>query len=133
MDNARNTPDELPTTRVLIDDPASGWRLFPLNRALLVYQGDLAIPELSNQTIRVVFAHVTTAAGKTVKLNRLEFSEWRLNADGQIDQEVEMQDIVKRVDPVEGEIDHALLASVPVTDDDISAIKRCLGLQDTSP
>ena len=124
--SARKLPS---ATRFLIDDPTLGWRLFPLSRALVAYQGDLRLPEYVGLSLRIAFAHVELAGNRPTKLMRLECSEWHLDAEGRVDQDKLMSDIVERIDPVEGDIDYRLLTSVPMTASDIEAIKRCLGIQ----
>lgn len=114
------------TVRFLIDDPALGWRLFPLTRALVAYQGELRMPEYAGMSVRIAFAHMELEDGRPAVLKRLECSAWHLDDEGRIDQDRLMEGIVERIDPVAGTIDFRLLASVSVTDEDISAIQRCL-------
>lgn len=84
--------------RFLIDDPALGWRLFPLNRAMLAYRGDLRLPGYANQTVRVALAYVSTRNRKVVDLLRLQVSEWKLNSDGRVNQKTLMSGIIRKLD-----------------------------------
>lgn len=116
--------------RFLFDTPGQGWRLFPLTKALNAYRGELALPLYADQRMRVAFAHLTVDKNKVRSLERLECGEWQFDADGRVDQEVLMKGILERVDPVGHEIDFRLLASVPITSQDIREIRQQLGIPD---
>lgn len=114
--------------KFLIDDPERGWTLFPLQRGLSAYHGNLVLPEYAGLTLRVAFAHIEHPTDRPKMLVRLEVSVWQLDREGRVDQDVLMRQIIENIDPKEESIDFRLLTSAPVTDDDIAEIKRCLGI-----
>lgn len=134
-DNANNThpsgsaAPQRHAIRFLVDDPVLGWKIFPLTRALAANRGDLRLPEYAGCSLRIAFAHVEIVGGHLAKLTRLDCSGWLLDAEGRINQDKLMRDNVESIDPVEGAIDFRLLASVPVTSEDIMSIRRCLGVE----
>lgn len=115
--------------RFLIDDPVIGWRLFPLTKGLAAYQDDLKLPEYAGCSLRIAFAHVVVVGWHLTRLTRLDCSGWLLDAEGRVDQDKLMSDIVESIDPVREPIDFRLLTSVPMAEKDIIAIQRCLGVQ----
>lgn len=131
-DNADNThtPGSIDpqrhAIRFLVDDPVLGWKIFPLTRALAAFHGEATIPEYAGCSLRVAFAHVKIAGGHLTGLTRLECSGWLLDGEGRVDQDKLMSGIKERIDPTEEPIDFRVLASVPVTNEDIMAIWACL-------
>jgi hypothetical protein len=117
-------------TRCLIDDPTKGWRLFGVQRAMEAYQGRVPLPKYAGRTLRVAFAFLDAPADNTKpsRLVRMEFSEWVLDADGNIFQDVVQAEILKKIDPVMGPIDFTMLGSAQVTAQDMAAILKCLGI-----
>lgn len=84
--------------RFLVEYPLKGWRLFSVNRGLAAYRGKLLLPELANQTIRVAFADVAVKNRRPVALYSLELAEWRMDAEGRVDQTALMSRIVEKLD-----------------------------------
>jgi len=75
------------TTRFLIEDPAAGWRTLSMDKANLVYRGDVQLPELAGRTVRVVYAQVSVVGRKVHELHGLTPSEWKFNREGWTDEE----------------------------------------------
>lgn len=123
-------PAETTTLRFLIDHPQTGWQLYPLQKALLALKGDLAIPEYADQDLRVVFAHIAVTGDEPIRLERLEFALWQIDKEGHVEPHEELRGIVERINPVAGDIEFTLVSSLPVTDVDITAVMRCLGILD---
>lgn len=84
--------------RFLIDDPVKGWRVISAKRVLAAQRGELLMPELANRTVRVAYADVAVSDGKPVALYWLEIVEWRVDAEGRVDQAVLMSRIVEKLD-----------------------------------
>ena len=117
-------------TRCLIDDPAKGWRLFGVQRAMDAYRGRVSLPKYAGRTLRVAFAYLDAPADSTKppRLVRMECSEWILDADGNVDQDIVQAEILKKIDPVVGPIDFSMLGSAALTQQDMAAILKCLGI-----
>lgn len=117
----------------LIDDPETGWRRYSLNNAWLAYQGEIRMAKLTNIAIRVVLAYVEVTEGIPERLIRLQCSKWLINSDGLVDQDEVMRGILERLNPDESlKIDHSFISTVAISDEDIAAIKRCLGIESVS-
>lgn len=116
-----------------IDYPTTGWMPYPLSKALLTDQGKLQIPELANLAIRTALVYVRTGEGEPARIARMECSEWLMDATGRVNQENVMRGILDRINPVEGvRIDHSFISTVPISKEDIAAIKHRLGISDGS-
>ena len=117
-------------TRCLIDDPAKGWRLFGVQRAMEAYKGRVSLPKYAGRTLRVAFAYIDAPADNTMppRLVRMECNEWVLDADGNVSQDIVQAEIVKKIDSVAGPIDFSMLGSAAVTAQDMAAILKCLGI-----
>lgn len=85
-------------TRFLVEYPIKGWRMLSVNRASAAYRGKLLLPELANQTIRVAFADVAVKNRRPVALYSLELAEWRVDAEGRVDQAALMSRIIQKLD-----------------------------------
>lgn len=85
-------------SRFLVEYPIKGWRLLSINRGVAAYSGKLLLPDLANQTIRVAFADVAVKNGRPVALYSLELAEWRVDAEGRVDQTALMSRIVEKLD-----------------------------------
>lgn len=105
-----------------IDHPDHGWKRFPLTRALQVSRGELCLPEFANQVIRTALVHVRLIDRLAIGVLRIELSEWKIDADGRVDQEKALRRIIDRIDGG----DSAGAATPSATD--VEAIKRCLDL-----
>ena len=116
------------TTRFLIEDPVTGWQTFPLDKANLVYRGDVQLPELAGRTVRVVYAQVSVVGRKLHELHGLTPSEWKFNREGWIDEEEKERLIRKHINSATGETAAAGSTTPLLSDADISAIRRCLKL-----
>lgn len=117
--------------RFLIDHPTHGWQKFPLNRALLAYQGgDFRLPDLANQTIRVASATVVVPSqGQPASLLSLSFAQWHMDRDGRVDQEALMAGIVNKLDQALGaKPDDMPARVVEANDADLQAIRLALGM-----
>jgi hypothetical protein len=47
----KQSPKQYASMRFLIEDPATGWRIFSLRRALLVYRGELSLPNYGGRIV----------------------------------------------------------------------------------
>ena len=121
-------PNQRITTRFLIEDPAAGWRTLSMDKANLVYRGDLQLPELAGRTVRVVYAQVSVVGRKVHELHGITPSEWKFNREGWIDEKEKERLIQKHVNSATGETAEASAATRQFSDADISAIRRCLKL-----
>ena len=128
----RSAPNERPkhyaSVRFLIEDPATGWRIFSLRKAFLVYSGKLLWPNYGGRTIRVVNAFASFHGRKVTEVLKLEPSEWKLDPQGRIDQEEKMRRIIKKLDVEPGKVTWRDTTTPQLTEADISAIRRCLRL-----
>lgn len=84
--------------RFLIDYPDKGWRVISAKRVLAAQRGELLMSELANRTVRVAYADVALRDGRPVALYWLEIVEWRVNAEGRVDQAVLMSRIIEKLD-----------------------------------
>ena len=116
------------TTRFLIEDPAAGWRTLSMDKANLVYRGDVQLPELAGRTVRVVYAQVSVVGRKVHELHGLTPSEWKFNREGWIDEEEKERLIRKHINSATGETAEAGATTPLLSDADVSAIRRCLKL-----
>ena len=116
------------TTRFLIEAPVTGWRTFSMDKANLVYRGDLQLPELAGRTVRVVYAQVSVVGRKLHDLHGLTPSERKFDADGRIDEEEKLRLIQKHLNSVTGDIAEAGSTTPQLTGADVGAIRRCLKL-----
>ena len=121
-------PSQRITTRFLIEDPAAGWRTLSMDKANLVYRGDVQLPELAGRTVRVVYAQVSVVGRKVHELHGLTPSEWKFNREGWIDEEEKERLIRKHINSATGETAEAGSTTPQLTDGDVSAIRRCLKL-----
>ena len=121
-------PNQRITTRFLIEDPAAGWRTLSMDKANLVYRGDLQLPELAGRTVRVVYAQVSVVGRKVHELHGLTPSEWKFNREGWIDEEEKERLIQKHVNSATGDTAKAGSTTPQFTDADVGAIRRCLKL-----
>jgi len=85
-------------TRFLIDYPDRGWRVISAKRVLAAQRGELLMSELANRTVRVAYADVAVRGGRPIALYWLEIVEWRVNAEGRVDQAVLMSRIIEKLD-----------------------------------
>jgi hypothetical protein len=109
-------------------DPRTGWRIFSLRYALLVYRGVLCLPKYAGQTICIVHADASLVGRKMHKLLWLDLSVLKFESDGRIDREELMRDMQKKIDAEPGQAPEVDSTIPPLTAKDISAIHRCLGL-----
>lgn len=125
--------DNQSAMRFLIDDPARGWRLFSMKKAMVVHRGALLLPEYANQTVRVVSAYVTTQHSKVIGLHQLEVAEWKFDSDGRVDRQALMSGIVKKLNQsAKANIKNQNNMSDGLIVTDINAIRVALGLAITS-
>lgn len=124
----KQSPRQYASMRFLIEDPATGWRIFSLRRALLVYRGELLLPNCGGRIIRVVNAFASFHGMKVTKLLKLEPSEWKFDSAGRVNQEEKMRRIIKKLDVEPGKVSWWDTTTPQLTETDISAIRRCLGL-----
>lgn len=116
--------------RYLIEDPIIGWRRFPIAKAMLAYRSDLRLPESGGRTIRTVLALVILEGRKISEIHRLEASEWKLDSEGRVDREDSIRRIQQKLDAVSDQSSDTDAAMPPLSDADIAAIRRCLGLRE---
>lgn len=130
--NAAHIGEDKP--HFFIDYPTTGWMPYPLSKALLTHQGELQIPEFANLAIRTALVYVRTAEGEPTKITRMECSEWLMDANGRVNQDKVMQEILKRINRVErARIDHSFISTVPVSKEDMATINRHLGIGESPP
>lgn len=113
--------------RFLINNPTLGWRTLPMNKALSAQRGDLQLSELSGQTVKVAFAHVTMRRGKVINLRRVQISEWKLDSDGRVDQEAVMSGIIARLDTGADSHTEDPRETTAPSKAELTAIRRALG------
>jgi hypothetical protein len=114
--------------RFLVEYPIKGWKLFSVNRVSAAYRGNLLLPDLANQTIRVAFADVAVKNRRPVALYSLELAEWHVNAEGRVDQTALMSRIVEKLDQnAETPQKRSERDTIPVSKADLDAI--CLALR----
>lgn len=112
----------------LINDSVLGWRELSLERGLRIFHSATCVPELANRRIRVAFAYCAPVVGGGIGLQRVEGSELVFDADGRADEDVMMEGILTRIDPVVTKVGQETIGSDSLQADDIEAIRRCLGL-----
>lgn len=121
----QNTPKRI--IRFLIDDSVSGWTVYPVDKALRVYRGEICLPHYASQSLRVAFAHLEHEIDRQTKLARLEAAEWAFNESGYIDEKKVMQGIIAKLDdPIIFKVDTDFAVSHPLMAEDISAIRKAL-------
>jgi hypothetical protein len=114
--------------RFLVEYPTKGWKLFSVNRFSAAYRGKLLLPELANQTVRVAFADVAVNNGRPVALHSLERAEWRVDAEGRVDQTALMSRIVEKLNmSTETQQKRSERDAIQVSNADLEAI--CLALK----
>jgi len=114
--------------RFLVEYPTKGWKLFSVNRVSAAYRGKLLLPELANQTVRVAFADVAVKNRRPVALYSLELAEWRVDAEGRVDQAALMSRIVEKLNQsAEAQQKRSERDAVSVSKADLDAI--CLALK----
>lgn len=119
--------------RFLVEYPIKGWRLFSVNRGVAAYSGKLLLPDLANQTVRVAFADVAVKNGRPVALYSLELAEWRVDAEGRVDQTALMSRIVEKLDEkVDLHQQKAGNRAGPPSKADLEAICLVLGFHPTN-
>lgn len=96
--NKRSSQDG--STRYLIFDPATGWRILPAQQVLATFNGVHCLPEYAGCTIRFVAAYLQKWDDGLEYLHWLDCSEWAFDADGRVDQSLHWSDILRKVDPV---------------------------------
>src|SRR3569832_2482966 len=75
-----------------------GWWVISAKRVLAAQRGELLMSELANRTVRVAYADVAVRGGRPIALYWLEIVEWRVNAEGRVDQAVLMSRIIEKLD-----------------------------------
>lgn len=86
-------------------------------------RGDLRLPEFSNRVMRVVLVYVRLNNRKVDAVLRTEFSQWRIDGDGIVNQAERLRRVVEKIDGIA--IDKSDLIE---RDCDLAAINRCLGI-----
>jgi hypothetical protein len=84
--------------RFLIDYPEKGWRLISAKRVLAAQRGELLMSELANRTVRVAYADVALRDSRPVALYWLELAEWRVDAEGRVDQAALISRVINKLD-----------------------------------
>lgn len=87
------------TTRLFFADPERGWRRVVWVEGYLVYHGAEAMLRYANQTIAVAHAHVEVDKHRVINLLRLEYSRWRFDDDGFVEQSFLRNEARKRLWP----------------------------------
>jgi hypothetical protein len=116
------------TTRLLIDDPLRGWRIFSVKRFGPVFRGEQNLPEYAGQNLRFAEALLKYSVDAPATLIRLDCFELFMDSEGWANQDQIMNRMLERIN---GE---KIEAPCPmVSEDDMNAIRRCLHIQDESP
>ena len=118
-------PDDRRSSRFFIEDPDAGWKLIGRTRWSALHKGEICVPRWAGETLRGAQASVEIDGRKVVGLFHLDISTWKFGDDGFIDQDYQLQQLQKAVEMnARGE---KQTASIP-TEEDVEAIRRCLGL-----
>lgn len=113
--------------RYFNDDPSTGWQAIPAARAEAIYRRELRVPELAGKTMRIAIAYVKFDAGTPITLSSLSISHWKIDDDGIADKTDQMRRIIEKIDGGVGGDGDSI-----ATNDDVEAIKCCLGLSGAS-
>jgi hypothetical protein len=112
----------------ILRDATSGWQKYPQKHAMEAYRGKRNIPKFRSCSIWVSFAHVDIFANGSTILHCLECWEWTTDTEGMVDLPKMRKQMTERIYPEVGVLDFKLLTSVPITFDDIAAIRSKLNL-----
>ena len=111
------------TIRLFVDVPGAGWKAIGGTRGLAIPRDVLYLPKFAGRVIRVALANIKVEKRKPVALNRLSIESWKINDDGNADQEDQLQHVVARMKGKPGESAESI-----ATETDIGAIERSLGI-----
>lgn len=114
--------------RCFIRDPKLGWQKYPQKHAMAAYRGKRNLPKYPACSIWVSFAHVDIFADGSTILHCLECWEWTTDAEGMVDLPKMKKQMSERIYPEIGTFDFELLTSVPITCEDIQAIRNKLNI-----
>lgn len=109
--------------RCFIYEPGSGWKPIGIDRVAAIQNGETCAPKPSDKVIRIAFAYIDTEGRTATILRNLTVSEWKIGADGFVDQTEMMSRVVEMIDGGVG-----VTGDIVPTPQDVEAIKRCLGL-----
>lgn len=114
------------TFRNFVYVPGSGWKAIGGMRGSMKPRKAIYLPECAGQTVRAAIANVKIVGRKPAVLNYLRMENWIIGDDGIADEEDQFQHVMRRITTLAGDDAN----SVP-TQEDIAAIKRCLGINST--
>ena len=110
------------STRYAIEQPEVGWKRLAISRVMPLLNGRLCFSELANRVIRTASARVLLSNRKVVEVLSIEISEYKMDAEGAVDQVEFGASLAHRLD--DGYIRPDLTPSAA----DVEAIKRCFGI-----
>lgn len=119
-------------TRFLIDHPDRGWQVISAKRVFAAQRGELLMPDLANRAVRVAYADLAVRGGRPVALYWLEIVEWRVDAEGRVDQSALLSRIVEKLDQSAEAQQKRSMCDASVRNTDLDAICSALKFPPTN-
>jgi hypothetical protein len=130
-DNSQSNYSPLPSegkraSRFFVDDLTVGWKHIGKDRWSDIRNGRERVSKWAGKTYRTAMAIVELNGRKVVALNHLEIANWKIKQNGLVDLDEQMNRSAIYANIGDKPADH--YKTIPM-EEDIEAIKRCLGLR----